>query len=112
MFGGPTPGGNSGIKQSATASNTFTAAGTAAITPTLPGGASGRPVKIRASGSVAGYVTLNVGTQAQIVVLVNPNAPAAEQAIPPQAFPNPVNSVATSATASGAGLVVVAIDFA
>ena len=111
MFGGPAPA-SGGYKQSATASNTFTAAGTAAITPTLPGGASGRPVRIRASGSVAGYVTLNIGTQAQIVVMVNPNAPQQEQPIPASAFPNAVNSVATSATAAGAGLIVVTIDFA
>lgn len=111
MFAPPTQGALT-YKQSATATNTFTAAGTATITPTLPGGASGRPVRIRASGSVAGYVTLNIGTNAQIVVAVNPNAPQQSEAIPASAFPNPVNSVTTSATAAGAGFIVVTVDFA
>ena len=100
------------VKQWAVGSNTFTAAGTATVTPTLPGGAIGRPVKIKASGSVAGYATLNIGTQAQVVVLINPNAAYTEEPIPASAFPSPVGSAPVSVTASGAGVVTVAIGFA
>ncbi len=111
MFGS-NAGRGGGAKQSAVAQNTFAAAGTASVTPTLPGGAVGKPYRMRVSGSVAGYATMNIGTQAQVVCLVNPNAPFTEQPIPASAFPSAVGSVPVSLTASGAGVISVAIDFA
>ena len=98
-------------KQMAVAANTFTGAGSANLTPTLPGGAPGMPRRVRASGSVSGYVTISIGTQAQLVLLVNPNAPFTEIAIPPSAFPGPVNSVPVSVTAAGAGTITVVVVF-
>ncbi len=111
MFAPPTQG-NAAAKQQAVASNTFAAAGTASLTPTLPGGATGKPIYVRVSGSVAGYVTVAVGTQAQFVVLVNPNAPFTQEPLPASAFPSPVNAVPVSATAAGAGTISVVIGFA
>lgn len=102
---------NGGSKQWAVAQNTFTAAGSASLSPALSGGQVGKPVEIEVSGSVAGYVTLTFGNNSQIVVLVNPNAPYTVKAIPATAFPSPTNSVSVTATASGAGVITVAIGF-
>jgi hypothetical protein len=100
-------------KQDAVTIVTTTAGGTATSGAcTLPGGATGKPVKITASGAVAGYVVINVGTQAQFVLPVNPNAPFTEKALPSTAFPSPVNSVPISVTTTAAGSVVVTISFA
>ena len=100
-------------KQDAVTIVTTTAANTATSgTCTLPGGATGKPVKITASGAVSGYVVINVGTQAQFVLPVNPNAPFTEKAIPATAFPSPVNSVPISVTTTATGSVVVTISFA
>jgi len=112
MFSPPAQANTNAAKQMAVAQNTFSAAGSATLTPTLPGGATGRPIWVRASGSVAGYVTVNIGTQAQIVVSVTPNAPYTEEKIPAAAFPNPVGAVPVSATAAGAGVITVYIGFA
>lgn len=94
------------------ASATATSAGTTALTPTLPNGGIGMPVRIKASGSVAAVVTLNISNSQQIVVLVNPNAPPTEEEIPAGAFPGKQNSVAVTADLSAAGDVYVAVGFA
>lgn len=103
---------NGTVKQWAVKDNTFSAAGEATVTPTLPGGGTGKPVKIRASGNVAGWATINIGAQSQIVILINPNAPYTEEAIPGSAFPGVVGSVPVDLNASGAGTLVVSIGFA
>jgi hypothetical protein len=95
----------------ANASASLSAAGSTTLNPALPSGAVGMPVKIKASGSVAAIVTLAISNSAQIVVLVNPNAPASEETIPKNAFPGKVNAVAVTVTTSGAGDVFVAIGF-
>lgn len=101
------------VKQWATSGYTATAAVSAApVSVTLPQNAVGKPVKMKVSGSVAGYVTLEIGNGAQITAMVNPNALYDEVDIPASAFPNLVSSVAVEVTASGAGLVVVSIGFA
>ena len=98
-------------KQWAVAQNTFTASGSASLSPALSGGQVGKPIEIEVSGSVAGYVTLTYGNNSQVVVLVNPNAPYTSKAIPSTAFPALTNSVSVTATASGAGVITVAIGF-
>jgi hypothetical protein len=94
------------------ASATATAAGATALTPTLPNGAIGMPVRIKASGSVAATVTLNISNSQQIVVLVNPNAPPTEEEVPAGAFPGKQGSVSVTAELSAAGNVYVAVGFA
>jgi hypothetical protein len=93
------------------ASATLSAAGSTNLNPSLPGGATGIPRKIKASGSVAAVVTLAISNTQEITVLVNPNAPAAEELIPDKAFPGAQNSVAVTVTTSGAGTVYVAVAF-
>lgn len=100
------------VKLWASASNTFTASGSASLTPSLGAGQVGKPVVIRASGSVSGDVTLTFGNNSQVVVLVNPNAPYTEETIPPSAFNVPSNSVSVTANADGAGTIRVAVGFA
>lgn len=109
MFGGGSRGSG---KQDATATATFTAAGSQNVTPELPGGATGRPIKVKASGSVSGVVLINVGTQAQLALPVNPNAPYTERDIPANAFPSPVNNLPLTIQATGAGAITVVVTFA
>ena len=115
MFGGRMPPriGGVGVSggMSATAANTFTAAGTASVTATLPGGAVGTPRKIRASGSVSGAVTLQYANAQELTVSVNPNAPYTELDIPPQAFPSKTGEVTVTLTADGAGTIRAIVDF-
>lgn len=100
------------VKLWASASNTFTAAGSASLTPALGAGQIGKPVVIRASGGVSGNVVLTFGNNAEIVVLVNPNAAYTEEVIPATAFPVASNSVSVTANADGAGTIRVAVGFA
>ena len=105
--------GNGGIKQWATKfENPTAAASNTSDSVALPNGAVGRPVKIKASGSVAGAVTVNIGNGAQIVVQVNPNAPPTEENIPSQAFPNQVSTVSFEYTTAGAGFLTISVGFA
>jgi hypothetical protein len=96
----------------AIAGNTFTGAGSASVTPTLPNGGIGVPVLMRVSSSVQGNAILNISNSQQIVALSNPNAPPVEVEIPPGAFPGKQGSVAVTLNASGAGTINVAIGFA
>lgn len=95
----------------AQASNTFSAAGTSAQTPTLPGGAVGTPRVVRASGSVSGYVTVNISNTQTVIVPVNPNAPYTEVALPPTAFPTKTGQVSVTLGADGAGTIRCLIGF-
>lgn len=101
-----------GGKQTAMASYTFTSATTQSETATLPGGAVGTPISITASGSVSGYVTLNVGNLAVLTLPVNPNAPFTRIAIPRGAFLSPVGSVTLTLGADGAGTIRAIVAFA
>lgn len=94
------------------ASGTATAAGATVLTISLPAGAVGTPKVVRASGSVAATVTVNIGNTQQVTVLVNPNAPPDEKSIPAQAFPAKTGSLSATATLSAAGNVYVAVGFA
>jgi hypothetical protein len=91
---------------------TATGAGTTNLVITLPNGAIGRPLKLKASGGVAGNVTMQIANSQQIVVLVNPNAAPVEEDIPARAFPGPQGSVTVAVYASAAGVIQVAIGFA
>lgn len=98
--------------QEAVASNTFTASGSASVSPALPSGSTGKPVYFEVSGTVAGYATLSIGTTAQIVVSNNPAAGPTRKLIPASAFKGPVNSVPVTLNASGAGTLTVIVGFA
>ena len=89
-----------------------TASGATTVTLTLPGGAVGRPVVLRAVGTVAAQVVLTFGNQQQVVALVQPNGPQAEVVIPQGAFKNQVGSVVVTATLSAAGTVYISAGFA
>lgn len=106
--------GGSGNKQNAVASHTATAAETVftLVSATLSGGASGRPIKLKASGSVGGLVQLNIGAQATYTLAVAPNQNPVEYVIPASAFPNLVNSVSIGFEAFGAGTLVGIVEFA
>ena len=110
MFGNQGQAAQTGT-QTAIVSNTFTAAGTSAQTATLPGAAVGTPLAIVASGSVSGYVTLNVGNLAAISVPVNPNAPFTRVQIPRGAFLSKVGSVSLTLGADGAGTIRAIVSF-
>jgi hypothetical protein len=97
--------------QEAVSSSTQTAAGSASVSPALPGGATGVPLYFEVSGDVAGYATINVGTNAQYVAANNPNGGPVRKAIPRSAFPGPVNSVPITLTFAGAGTLTVTVGF-
>ena len=103
---------NAGIAVWASAANTFSAAGSATSTPTLPGGAIGFPRVVRASGNVSGQVVVNISNNQQVIVPVNPNAPFTEVAIPASAFPIKTGQVSVTLTSDGAGTIRALIGFA
>ena len=110
MFG--RMGAGSGVKQWASASNTFAAAGSATVSATLPGNGTGRPIKLRASGSVSGQASILVGNTSTIIAPVNPNAPFTEVEIPASAFAGPVGTVSVTLTADGSGVIRSLVGFA
>lgn len=76
---------------SATASST--AAGfTTTATASLPQGAVGRPLRIKAFGIAAGYVQVQIGNAQVVQVPITPNI-INETTIPQNAFPGPVNGI-------------------
>ena len=81
--------------QTALATHTSTAAETSftTVAAALPGGATGRPFKLKASGSISGIVQIQYGSQAVYAIPVAPNQIPIEYLIPASAFPNKVNSV-------------------
>ena len=88
-------GGKSGLRQTGFAAHTSTAAESSftTVNASLPGGATGRPIKLKASGSIAGLVQIQFGNQASYTLQVAPNQLPVEYEIPQTAFPNDVNSV-------------------
>jgi hypothetical protein len=78
----------------------------------LPQGMVGKPLVIRASGSVSGQVTFTYANGAQILVPVNPNAEYTEEKIPDAAFPAPTNQVSVTLVADGAGVIRCLVGFA
>jgi len=100
-----------GASQEASTSYTFTAAGSETESASLPQGMVGKPIYIKASGSVSGAVKLTFGNGAQKVVPVNPNAPYNEVAVPASAFPAPTNSVSLTLEADGAGVIRAVVGF-
>lgn len=101
------------LTQNATAQHTATGAETAftTVAATLPGGAVGKPIKLKASGSVGGLVQIQFGSQASYTLAVAPNQLPVEYIIPGTAFPNAVNSVNVLFEAFGAGTLTGIVDF-
>ena len=101
--------------QTAVATHTSSAAETSftTVNATLPGGATGRPVKIKASGSVSGIVQFQFGAQAQYAIPVAPNQLPVEYVIPVSAFPNKTNEVPVQFECTGgAGTLIAVVEFA
>lgn len=100
-------------RQNAFATHTATAAESAITTvaASLPGGATGKPITLRASGSVAGIVQIQFGAQAVYNIPVAPNQNPVEYKIPPSAYPNKVNSVNIGFQAFAAGTLLGTVDF-
>ena len=101
--------------QTALATHTSTAAETSFTTvdATLPGGATGRPVKLKASGSISGIVQIQFGAQATYAIPVAPNQLPVEYAIPTSAFPNKTNTVPVQFECTGGvGTLIAVIEFA
>ena len=100
--------------QTAVATHTSTAAETSftTVAATLPGGATGRPIKLKASGSVSGIVQIQFGSQAVYSIPAAPNQLPAEYVIPASAFPNKVNSVNIQFECTGgAGTLIGVVEF-
>lgn len=111
MMRGSASGGN---KQTAVATHTSTAAETSftTVNATLPGGATGRPIKIKASGSVSGIVQFGFGAAAVYAIPVAPNQNPVEYTIPASAFPNKVNSVPVQFECTGGiGTLIAVVEF-
>lgn len=104
-YSNPSPGG--GISDagalvwgSATASGAAAFTGTA--TASLPQGATGRPMRIKAAGSVVGYAQIQIGNAQVVQVPITPNI-MNETSIPQSAIPGPVNGVTVVIVGLGAG---------
>ena len=104
-------GSNIAYKNTAPASYTATASvSDESVTATFPGNSTAIPRRIRVSGSVSGYVQLQVSQNQYIAVPVNPNAAYTQEMIPPKAFSGPVTAVALSVTLNAAGSVNILVD--
>ena len=107
-------GGNSGNAQTAVATHTSTAAETtfSTVAATLPGGATGKPRKLKVSGSVSGIVQLPFGNQASYALPVAPNQLPVEYIIPASAFPNAVNALNIQFECTGGvGTLIAVVEF-
>lgn len=107
----------SGLEQTATATHTSTAAETTftTVNATMPNGAVGRPLVLRAAGSVGGIVRIQIGNGTYYELQVAPNQNAVEYAIPKTAFSNRTNAVPIEFECTGGvgtliGTVVFATD--
>lgn len=108
-----TPG-NTGNRQSAYATHTSTAAETSftSASASLPSGATGKPFKVKASGSVSGLVQISFGNSATYQIPVAPNQLPVEWTPPASAFPNRVNSVSIGFMCSGGvGTLICVVEF-
>ena len=108
-------GGSSGLAQTAVATHTSTAAETSftTVAASLPGGATGKPRKLKASGSVSGIVQIAFGNQAAYAIPVAPNQFPVEYIIPASAFPNAVNALNVQFECTGGvGTLIAVIEFA
>lgn len=99
-------------KNTAVASHTATAAetSTTSVTATFPGNSTAIPRRLRASGSVSGFIQLQVSQNSYISLPVNPNAPFTEIMIPASAFNGPVTGAAILFQADGAGTLRAFLD--
>lgn len=85
----------SAFKNSAVGSHTSTAAETTltSVVVSFPGNSSAVPRKIRVSGSVSGYVQVQVSANKYINIACNPNSPYTEEAFDSSAFSGPVTAL-------------------
>lgn len=99
-------------KNTAVASHTATAAETTttSVTATFPGNSTAIPRRLRVSGSVSGFVQLQVSQNKYIALPSNPNAPQTEILIPSGAFSGPVTGVAILFQCDAAGTIRAFVD--
>lgn len=97
------------VKQWASASVTATTTG---VSVSLPTGQTGKPIKLRGSGTSSGQIALTFGNSSQVIVPVNPNAPFSEVDIPATAYIAPTNSVTVDITVDGTGTIRALVGFA
>lgn len=108
-------GANSSNRQTAVATHTSTAAETSftTVNAVLPGGATGRPIKIKASGSISGIVQFQFGANATYAIPIAPNQLPVEYSIPASAFPNKVSTVPVQFECTGGvGTLIAIVEFA
>jgi hypothetical protein len=103
---------NNNYKNTAIAALTATGAQTTptAVTASFPGNSTAIPRRLRVSGSVSGFVELQVSQNQYISLPANPNAPFTEIMIPPSAFSGPVTGVSLLFQADAAGTIRAFVD--
>ncbi len=91
-----------------------TASGAAAFTGTttasLPQGGTGRPLRLKAFGSVAGFAQIQIGNAQVVQCPIAPNI-VNETSIPQSAFPGPINGITVLIIGLGAGTSVALVGF-
>ena len=106
------PGGSGGsYTNTAVASHTATGAETTltTVTATWPGNSTAKPTKVRVSGSVSGYVQIQLTTNKYLNIACNPNAAYVEETIPAGVFSGPVTGVPVGFQCDDAGTMRVII---
>jgi hypothetical protein len=106
------PSSTNNFKNTAIAAHTATDAETTttAVTASFPGNSTAIPRRLRVSGSVSGFVELQVSQNQYISLPANPNAPFTEIMIPPSAFSGPVTGVSLLFQADDAGTIRAFVD--
>ena len=103
--------GNSNYTNTLVASHTASGAETAltTVTGTFPGNSTAKPVKVRVSGSVSGYVQVQLTANKYLNIACNPNAAFVEEIIPPGTFSSPVTGLPIGFQCDAAGTIRVIV---
>lgn len=104
-------GANNEQNAAATHSPTATESSFTTVAAQLPGGAVGMPKFVDVSGSVAGLVQVQIGSQAVKTSAVAPNQMPVRIPIPPNSFPNKVGSVNVEFEGFAAGTLSAIVTF-
>lgn len=102
---------NQALRWAVSQQNPTAAGTTSGIAVSLPQGATGKPMVLKAVGNVSGYVTLTYGNSDQVVASFNANQ-GDEKVIPATAFRGPTNAVVVSLYVSAAGSATISVGFA
>lgn len=101
----------SAYSNTAQAQHTATAAETSltTVTASFPGNSVAKPFKVRVSGSVSGYVQVQLTLNKFLNIACNPNAPYVEETIPAGIISGPVTGIPVGFQADDAGTIRVII---